>query len=69
MIAINYWVNEDFRNEGISEVYIDDFKNAFDAIDFAIDMVRKHDIACAEVEENGTVLYGIDEIDEWGVLA
>lgn len=69
MIIINFWLNEEFRNEGINEVFIDDFKNAFDAKDYAYSMVRNLNIACAEVEDDGLVLYGVDEIDEWGILS
>jgi hypothetical protein len=66
--TIQYWVDEEHREQGISELYVDDFTDLDQAIRQAQKIVDSICYACAEVIETETdkVIYGYDGIDFWG---
>ena len=65
--TIQFWVNEESREQGISELYIDDFTDLDQAIRQSQKIVDSIGYACAEVIEKETdrVVYGYDGIDFW----
>lgn len=65
--TIQYWIDEEHREQGLSELYIDDFTDLDQAIRQAQKIVDNIGYACAEVIETETnkVVYGYDGIDFW----
>jgi hypothetical protein len=64
---IQYWTNEENREQGISDIYFNDLNNIDEAIRQAQKIVDNVGYACAEVIEFETneVVYGYDGIDFW----
>lgn len=70
--TIKYWVDNEHREQGISELFFNDFTDLDQAIRQAQKIVDNIGYACAEVIETETldtdnekVLYGYDGIDFW----
>lgn len=67
--TIQYWVDEEHREQGISEFFVDTFNNLDQAIRQAQKIVDNIGYACAEViefqGEKVKVLYGYDGVDFW----
>ena len=65
--TIQYWVDEEHRDLGISELYVNNFTDLDQAIRQAQKIVDSICYACAEVIETETdkVVYGYDGTDFW----
>jgi hypothetical protein len=65
--TIQYWVDDDHREQGISELFIENFTDLDKAIRQAQKIVDIVCYACAEVieTETDTIVYGYDGINFW----
>jgi hypothetical protein len=65
--TIQYWVDNDHREQGISELFIENFTDLDKAIRQAQKIVDIVCYACAEVieTESNEVVYGYDGINFW----
>lgn len=64
---IQYWLTEEDRDEGFSDIFIDAFDKKLDATLYAGKMVDRGDVACVEVYETDTnkVVFGYDGARTW----
>ena len=75
-IYIKYWEDEDLRDQGISEIYTDNFATREEAIETARKLVDRDGFASVEVfvspsgeieSEDDKLIWGYDGIDTWGL--
>lgn len=64
---IQYWLTEEDRDEGFSDIFVDTFDKKLDATLYAGKMVDRGDVACVEVYETDTnkVVFGYDGARTW----
>lgn len=75
-IYIKYWKDEELRDQGISEIYRDNFATREEAIEVARKLVDRDGMASVEVfvspsgeleSEDDQLIWGYDGIDTWGL--
>ena len=75
-IYIKYWEDEELRDQGISEIYTDNFATREEAIEVARKLVDRDGFASVEVfvcpsgtleSEDDQLIWGYDGVDTWGL--
>ena len=64
-LEIEFWVDEDAREEGESDYYMYDIKDVEEGKRIVRKMIDRDGYASAELQRDGVVIFGYDGIDTW----
>lgn len=65
-LEIEYWVDEEARDQGLGDIYIGDIKDIEDGENIVDYLIDDMDYAAAELMLDGEVIYGRDSDSTWG---
>ena len=65
-LEIEYWIDEDARDQGLGDMYFGDIADEEEGREIVRKMIDRDGFASAELLRDGEVIFGYDGVDTWG---